>query len=104
MFKAAFPLPEQQVNVFINGQTIAVPDGLSVTAAMLYVGRLTARTTAGKKEERSPFCLMGVCQECLMEIDGVPNQQACLVPVREGMRIVVQNGSPNFTSTGEVEK
>jgi NADH dehydrogenase/NADH:ubiquinone oxidoreductase subunit G len=31
--------------------------------------------------------MMGVCFECLMVIDGVPSRQACMVPVREGMRI-----------------
>ena len=36
--------------------------------------------------------MMGVCFECLMEIDGTPNQQACLVPVAENMRINRQLG------------
>jgi predicted molibdopterin-dependent oxidoreductase YjgC len=35
---------------------------------------------------------MGVCFECLVEIDGVPNQQGCLAQVREGMRIERQLG------------
>ena len=37
---------------------------------------------------------MGVCFECLVEIDGVPNQQACLVPVSEGMSVRRQEGAP----------
>ena len=41
---------------------------------------------------RAPYCMMGVCFECLMEIDGEPNQQGCLVIVREGMRIDRQLG------------
>jgi predicted molibdopterin-dependent oxidoreductase YjgC len=36
--------------------------------------------------------MMGVCFECLMEIDGVANRQACLVPVTEGMQIRRQHG------------
>ncbi|MFK7881449.1 (2Fe-2S)-binding protein [Roseobacter sp.] len=36
---------------------------------------------------RAAFCMMGVCFECLVEIDGVPNQQACVVKVRDGMQI-----------------
>ena len=39
---------------------------------------------------------MGVCFECLMEIDGVPNTQACLTTVREGMRVKRQQGAPSF--------
>ena len=37
--------------------------------------------------------MMGVCFDCLMEIDGVPNQQACMVPVAEGMAIRRQDGA-----------
>jgi predicted molibdopterin-dependent oxidoreductase YjgC len=42
---------------------------------------------------RAPLCMMGVCFECLVEIDGQPNQQGCLARVREGMRIRRQMGS-----------
>jgi NADH dehydrogenase/NADH:ubiquinone oxidoreductase subunit G len=31
--------------------------------------------------------MMGVCFECLIEIDGIPNQLACMIPVREAMKI-----------------
>ena len=31
--------------------------------------------------------MMGVCFDCLVTIDGVGNRQACLVRVREGMRV-----------------
>jgi len=36
---------------------------------------------------------MGVCFECLIEIDGMPNRQACLTPVREGMVVRRQQGA-----------
>jgi len=36
---------------------------------------------------RAPLCMMGVCFECLVEIDGQKNRQGCLVRVRKGMRI-----------------
>lgn len=53
-------------------------------------------TTARKHDGRGPYCHMGVCYECLMEIDGVPNQQSCLIPVREGMSVKRQSGAPSF--------
>ncbi len=37
--------------------------------------------------------MMGVCFECLMEIDGVGNRQACLTPVAEGMQVRRQRGA-----------
>lgn len=37
--------------------------------------------------------MMGVCFECLVEIDGIPNRQACMIPVREGMVVRRQKGA-----------
>jgi len=36
---------------------------------------------------------MGVCFDCLAEIDDVPNRQSCMVEVRDGMRICRQVGA-----------
>jgi len=36
--------------------------------------------------------MMGVCFDCLMELDGEPNVQACMVTVRPGMVIRRQEG------------
>jgi predicted molibdopterin-dependent oxidoreductase YjgC len=76
------------VAISFEGKTYTVPEGISVAAAVL--GHAHARHTsinAVTGEQRAPYCLMGVCFECMVEIDGWPNQQACLVTVREGMRI-----------------
>ena len=43
---------------------------------------------------RAPFCMIGNCFECLVEIDGVANRQGCLVPVRDGMRLRRMRGKP----------
>lgn len=89
------PLPESsgaRVNVTIDGLAFVVPAGASAAAAMLMHGNGATRTTPVSGEGRAPYCMMGVCFECLMEIDGEPNQQGCLVIVREGMRISRQHG------------
>jgi predicted molibdopterin-dependent oxidoreductase YjgC len=44
-------------------------------------------------EPRAPYCMMGVCFECLVEVDGVPNVQACMTSVREGMTVRRQHGA-----------
>jgi predicted molibdopterin-dependent oxidoreductase YjgC len=31
---------------------------------------------------------MGICFECVVTVDGVPNVRACLEPVRNGMDVV----------------
>jgi predicted molibdopterin-dependent oxidoreductase YjgC len=78
------------VSVSINGQPFAVPQGETVAAAMVASGLTPTRTTPLSGSPRAPLCLMGVCYECLMVIDGLPNQRACQVPVAEGMQIQIQ--------------
>jgi D-hydroxyproline dehydrogenase subunit gamma len=88
-------LPEQSVetlNVFVNGAAVQVPRGCTAAAAVLLHCRGATRTTPVSEHGRAPYCMMGVCFECLLEIDGEPNQQGCLVIVAEGMRIDRQLG------------
>jgi NADH dehydrogenase/NADH:ubiquinone oxidoreductase subunit G len=47
--------------------------------------------------------MMGVCFECLVEIDGAPARQSCLIPVRDGMIVKRQIGAAHleYFSVGE---
>lgn len=81
------------LEIQIDGQTTRAREGESVAAALLASGVRSCRTTAISGEPRAPYCMMGVCFECLVEIDGVPNRQACQVTVQEGMQIRRQNGT-----------
>ncbi len=93
MFKRLDESPLHTVTVVINGRSVVVPQGETVAAAVLAENIGYTRTTPVKQLPRAPFCMMGVCFDCLMVIDGVPNQQACMVQVRDGMRIERQHGS-----------
>jgi predicted molibdopterin-dependent oxidoreductase YjgC len=93
-------LPEAQqalalapVVVTINGETVRCRAGDSVAAALLAAGLNECRDTAVKDLPRGPFCLMGICYDCLVMIDDQPNQQSCMIPVRSGMKIERQQGA-----------
>jgi predicted molibdopterin-dependent oxidoreductase YjgC len=88
MFKSVFPPQRALVTITFEGEAIQVEEGTTVAAAVLDRAGGETRTTARNH--------MGVCYECLMEIDGVPNQQSCLIPVREGMSVKRQSGAPSF--------
>lgn len=75
------------INIFINKKEYSVPDGITAAAAVLINLDAAIRINPVGNQKRAPYCMMGVCFECLMEIDGVPNRQGCLVGVREGMQI-----------------
>jgi len=80
------------ISISFNGETRRVPAGVSVAAALLGSGEMRLRASPVSGAPRAPYCMMGVCFECLIEIDGVPNRQGCLIPVQDGMHVRSQEG------------
>jgi sarcosine oxidase subunit alpha len=76
----------------VDGKPVRARSGDTVAAAMLAAGIRHCRTTPVTGAERAPYCLMGVCFDCLVTVDGVGSRQGCLVPVREGMKVETQDG------------
>jgi len=83
----------ETVTVFVDGKPIDVGVNESAASAVLLAGLGYTRTSPITDEKRAPYCMMGVCFECLMVIDGMPSRQACMVRVRAGMRIERQLGA-----------
>lgn len=93
MFKRLQPETRgHTVTIVIEGKPCTARDTDTVAAAMLAAGWDYCRTTPVSGAKRAPYCMMGVCFDCLVSIDGVGNRQACLLRVREGMRIDRQHG------------
>jgi D-hydroxyproline dehydrogenase subunit gamma len=92
MFKRSDQDERQPVHIFVDGAAVAAREGDTVSAALLASGRDVRRATAVSGAPRLPYCMMGVCFDCLVTIDGVGNRQGCLVPVAEGMQIEIQKG------------
>lgn len=93
MFKQLPDSQAETVEVILNGQKTIVPEGITVAALSLVQGLRFTRTTPVSSAKRAPFCMMGVCYECLMVIDGIANQRACVTTVKNGMKIDAQQGT-----------
>ncbi len=91
------------VTINFEGQNMEVRESLTLAAALLEAGIKEFRLTPVSESPRSPFCMMGVCYDCLLIVDDLPNQQACLLYVREGMRIERQSGSADLLGSGAKE-
>ena len=61
--------------------------GETVGAALAALGQRAVRLSEKYGDLRGLFCGMGVCQECRVSVDGVPNVRACMTPVSPGMRV-----------------
>jgi hypothetical protein len=98
------PRPEQRpltIEVLVGGRPVQVPNGASAAAAVLLANSPAIRTTPVTGSPRLPYCMMGVCFDCLAVIDGVPNRQACMVTAVEGMRILPQQGTRPVAAAGK---
>lgn len=81
-----------RVTITVDGRPIKCYLGESVAAAMIAeTGDLTLRTTS-EGDARGLFCGMGVCFECLVVADGIPNTRACMTWVRDGLAVQTQVG------------
>jgi predicted molibdopterin-dependent oxidoreductase YjgC len=76
------------VQVTVDGMPVAAASHETVAVLLLRLGRLPFRRTVLSGAPRAAYCLMGVCYDCLVEIDGRPRQQACMIEVAPGMHIV----------------
>ena len=92
MFKRVGEMPRRTVAFFLDGEPAEGREGENVAAALLAGNHLAFRATAVSAAARGPYCMMGVCFDCLVEIDGVGNRQACMVTLEPGMKVRLQNG------------
>lgn len=67
----------ESIRFTFDGEVLEGRRGESLAAALVAAGITGFRATAAGGE-RSLFCGMGVCQDCLVEVDGRPNQRACM--------------------------
>ena len=93
---------EATIQIWFNEQPFSVPAGRSVAAALLAAGVQRFRGTPVSGAPRAPYCMMGACFECLVEIDGMPSRQSCLVAVQDGMRIHSQEGARDLPPLSDV--
>lgn len=87
MFKPVDTSAVDLIEIELDGETVTVPDAISVAAAMFYLDALPIRHSAISHSPRAPFCMMGACFECLVEVDGNGNQRGCQISLRAGMKI-----------------
>jgi predicted molibdopterin-dependent oxidoreductase YjgC len=81
------------VEITVDGRRIRARAGDTLAAALLCAGVVPFRHTPVTGQPRSPLCLMGVCFDCLVEVDGAQNVQSCMVEVRDGMRVRLPPGA-----------
>lgn len=90
----------RRIRFRFEGESMEAREGDTVATALLAARAGATRAEPVGGAARAAYCLMGVCFECLVEIDGVPNRQGCLTPVAEGMDVRRQRGPATLGEAG----
>lgn len=101
MFKIIARPDRPMVGIRLAGRDIRAPEGDNLAATLLREGFVPFRTTPVSGAGRAAYCMMGVCFDCLVTIDGVPNRQACMEQVRAGLIVERQDGARLPAPAGE---
>jgi len=81
-----------EIEFSLDDQPFTCREGLSVVGALFHVGRRAARFSPRINAPRLLLCGMGLCFDCVMEIDGRSGTRACMTLVRAGVPVVTQRG------------
>ena len=77
----------------LDGVPLIATCGQSIAAAMINNSIRINRTTRIEGSPRGIFCGIGSCFDCLVVVDGIANQRACITEVQSGMKIETQHGT-----------
>jgi sarcosine oxidase subunit alpha len=78
------------VTLRVNGRLVTAYSGETIFAVLCAEGIVALRSDSKNSAQagRGGFCGMGVCQECRVTVNGLPDRRACMTEVREGMEVV----------------
>jgi D-hydroxyproline dehydrogenase subunit alpha len=86
--------------ITFDGRSLPARRGETLAATLAAAGVTVMRTTR-QGAPRGLFCGMGVCQDCLVEIDGRPSQRACMTKVEGPLTVRPQRFPPRLDDTAE---
>jgi predicted molibdopterin-dependent oxidoreductase YjgC len=75
----------ETLTVRVNGTPVNVPVGSTVAVAVLLSTGVCRTSVSGQM--RAPFCGMGTCFECRVQINGRPHLRSCQVVCSADMEI-----------------
>lgn len=98
MFRKINPSSAQPLTLTIDGQTVTAESGETVAAVLMRQSEPTCRKTPVYGSPRAPFCMMGVCFDCMAIVDGLSSTQTCLITVNQDMCVERLLGRPSVAS------
>ncbi|WP_331767180.1 (2Fe-2S)-binding protein [Embleya sp. NBC_00896] len=82
--------PDPAFDLTLDGRPIRALPGQTLAAALWSEDVVAWRRTRVQDEARGAFCGIGVCFDCLVTVNGVPDLRACLVRARPGDEVTTR--------------
>lgn len=77
----------EKVKLLVNGKEIPAYKGETILAALMAAGYKKLKRSPLDKAPRGALCGMGVCFECMVTVNGIPNIRSCMTEVENNMEI-----------------
>ncbi|MGW5053629.1 (2Fe-2S)-binding protein [Actinokineospora sp. NPDC004072] len=81
------------MRVELDGEWVEATPGQTVAGLLLSRGITSWRTTRSGGSPRGIFCGIGICHDCLVVVNDVPDTRACQRLLTDGDRIRHQDGA-----------
>ena len=82
----------EKFEIEVDGKTILACSGQTIAEVLLVNGLRSLRMTR-KQSPRGVYCGMGICYECRMIVNGIPNVRTCMTLATPGCKIATQDDS-----------
>jgi hypothetical protein len=83
----------RRFEIEVDGNKIIAYEGETIASAILAAGRRTLRYTPQKGHPRGVYCGIGLCHDCIMTVDGIPNTRTCQTLATPGCRVETQKSA-----------
>ncbi|WP_254694979.1 (2Fe-2S)-binding protein [Antarctobacter heliothermus] len=73
--------------ISVDGRSLRAYSGETVAGVLMSNGITIFRRTQETGRPRGQFCGMGVCFDCLVQVDGAGMSRACMTEAQPGMHV-----------------
>ena len=87
---------KKRVRIEVDAKNIEAFEGEPIAAVLVASGIRIFRKTTKRGDPRGVYCAIGLCTDCVMIVDGMPNVRTCITPVKDGMKIKTQLGRGEY--------
>ncbi len=87
----------RRFEIEVDGQKLYAHEGETIAAVLLAAGIRVSRFTPKRNQPRGAYCGIGLCHECVMVVNGIPNVRTCQTVATPGCRVETQKGLSEIT-------